>query len=515
MDAANNRLVCGDGHKLGPCVAKEQSQFSFLMLSRLVWVSEEQPEFLPDKNVNILLHHSTRRLLWHGATSRAEILGLSDAVTNLNNGWRSAEKAQGKRTNHSTMRRCCSGIRSMLEPLLKFSRAMWSDGIICWQSDPGHGEGRCCWGLGFQRARICIPTSLVSPSTSFCQREAMMKNVWMESWHQIRPCPDLKIGVEPTREHDGTLPQFMVTWGTLEVLFQHGKSCSEWLDDDLKDCLVSFLTLTLADLAAGTLTHGCNSAFLVLQIKFTNPERGSGTPHPPVDPTTHILPSLCTTTHILPSLCTTWWKMGSWQIRPCPDLQDGEEPTRKQAGMLPQFMVTWGSLNVLFQHGNSCSEWWLDDALHWCCEGLPCELPAVSELKEIRKEVKGVVKLGHEAAANRGTAQRPNPALEELVPLLFHHFASSPQPNEPVIMAEKLFWWEFRKSSQMKLLRRNQFEKQPKRKVSLAIESEACEDESKGLKQDFERIFIRFGQRLSKSFGAFHRNPGPGLSNPF
>jgi hypothetical protein len=61
-------------------------------------------------------------------------------------------------------------------------------------------------------------------------------------------------------------------------------------------------------------------------------------------------------------------------------------------------------------------------------------------LKEIRKEVKGVVKLGHEAAANRGTAQRPNPALEELVPLLFHHFASSPQPNEPVIMAEKLFW---------------------------------------------------------------------------
>jgi hypothetical protein len=105
-------------------VRAQQSQFSFSMLNRLVRVSEEQPELFPDKNVNILLDYSTRRSFRRGATSRAEILGLSDTVTNLNNRWRSVEKAQGKRINHSSMRSHHSGIRLMLEPLLKFSRAM-------------------------------------------------------------------------------------------------------------------------------------------------------------------------------------------------------------------------------------------------------------------------------------------------------------------------------------------------------------------------------------------------------
>jgi hypothetical protein len=45
----------------------------------------------------------------------------------------------------------------------------------------------------------------------------------------------------------------------------------------------------------------------------------------------------------------------------------------------------------------------------------------ISKLKEIGKEVKGAVELGHEAA-DRGTVQRRNPGLEELVPLLFHCF---------------------------------------------------------------------------------------------
>jgi hypothetical protein len=55
---------------------------------------------------------------------RTEILGLSETVTNLNNRWHSVEKAKGKRTSHTSMRSHCSGIRLMLEPLLKFSKAM-------------------------------------------------------------------------------------------------------------------------------------------------------------------------------------------------------------------------------------------------------------------------------------------------------------------------------------------------------------------------------------------------------
>jgi hypothetical protein len=96
-----------------------QSQFSFSILNRLVRVSEEQAGLFPDKNVNILTDYSTRRSFRRGATSRAEIVGLSDTVTNLNNRWRSVEeKAKGKRINHSSMRSYYSGIRLMLEPLL-------------------------------------------------------------------------------------------------------------------------------------------------------------------------------------------------------------------------------------------------------------------------------------------------------------------------------------------------------------------------------------------------------------
>jgi hypothetical protein len=37
-----------------------QNQFSFSILSRLVRVSEEQPDLFPDKNVDILTDYSTR-----------------------------------------------------------------------------------------------------------------------------------------------------------------------------------------------------------------------------------------------------------------------------------------------------------------------------------------------------------------------------------------------------------------------------------------------------------------------
>jgi hypothetical protein len=101
-----------------------QSQFGFSIWSRLTRVAEERPELFPDRRVNIMMDYSTRRSFRRGATTRAEILDLSETVTNLNNRWRSVEKAKGKRVNHSSMRSYYSGIRLMLEALLKFSRAM-------------------------------------------------------------------------------------------------------------------------------------------------------------------------------------------------------------------------------------------------------------------------------------------------------------------------------------------------------------------------------------------------------
>jgi hypothetical protein len=101
-----------------------QTQFSFSIWSRLVKVSEEQPSLFPDKKVDILADCSTRRSFRRGAATRAEILELSDTVTNLNNRWRSVEQAKGKRIHHSSMRSYHSGIRLMLASLLKFSQAM-------------------------------------------------------------------------------------------------------------------------------------------------------------------------------------------------------------------------------------------------------------------------------------------------------------------------------------------------------------------------------------------------------
>jgi hypothetical protein len=101
-----------------------QTQFGFSTLSRLVIVSEEHPTLFPDKRVDILLDYSTRRSFRRGATTRAEILQLPDTVTDLNNRWRSVEKAQGRKISHSSMRSYYSGIRLMLESLLKFSQAM-------------------------------------------------------------------------------------------------------------------------------------------------------------------------------------------------------------------------------------------------------------------------------------------------------------------------------------------------------------------------------------------------------
>ena len=101
-----------------------QTQFSFSIWNRLVQVSREQPALFPDKRVNILMDFSTRRSFRRGATTRAEILELSTMVTDLNNRWRSVEKAQGKRIHHSSMRSYYSGIRLMLVSLLKFSQAM-------------------------------------------------------------------------------------------------------------------------------------------------------------------------------------------------------------------------------------------------------------------------------------------------------------------------------------------------------------------------------------------------------
>jgi hypothetical protein len=109
----------GDGSRA------RQSQFSYSILARLVRLSSDKPVLFPDgKRINILSDYSTRRSFRRGATTRAEILGLSSTITDLNNRWRSVEKAQGRRINHSSMRSYYSGIRLMLESLLKFSQAM-------------------------------------------------------------------------------------------------------------------------------------------------------------------------------------------------------------------------------------------------------------------------------------------------------------------------------------------------------------------------------------------------------
>jgi hypothetical protein len=101
-----------------------QTQFGFSIWNRLTQASVENSDIFPEKRVEIVVDYSTRRSFCRGATSRAEILGLSETITNLNNRWRSVEKAKGKRMTHSSMRSYYSGIRLMLVSLLKFSRAM-------------------------------------------------------------------------------------------------------------------------------------------------------------------------------------------------------------------------------------------------------------------------------------------------------------------------------------------------------------------------------------------------------
>jgi hypothetical protein len=80
-----------------------QSKFGYSIWSRLVRVSEEKTELFPDKRIDIMSDSSTRRSFRRGATSRAEILGLSETVTNLNNTWRSVEKAKGKRIHYHSI----------------------------------------------------------------------------------------------------------------------------------------------------------------------------------------------------------------------------------------------------------------------------------------------------------------------------------------------------------------------------------------------------------------------------
>jgi ribonuclease D len=76
-----------------------------------------------------------------------------------------------------------------------------------------------------------------------------------------------------------------------------------------------------------------------------------------------------------------------------------------------------------------------------------------------------------------------------------------PQPNEPVIITTKLI------SVPVPQVEPDEVDEESIRKAAetegVTIESEACDDESKGLKQDVEHIFIRFGKWLSKSHGAF------------
>jgi hypothetical protein len=79
-----------------------QSQFSFLMLNRLVRVSEEQSGLFPNINVSILTDCSTRRSFRRGAASGAEIVGLLDGVR-----WR-MQKVKGQ-----TTRACGAAIRAL------------------------------------------------------------------------------------------------------------------------------------------------------------------------------------------------------------------------------------------------------------------------------------------------------------------------------------------------------------------------------------------------------------------
>jgi hypothetical protein len=77
-----------------------------------------------------------------------------------------------------------------------------------------------------------------------------------------------------------------------------------------------------------------------------------------------------------------------------------------------------------------------------------------------------------------------------------------PQPNKPVNIATKLV------SVPVPVAEPNEVNDELIRKAAekegVTIgPDEACKDESKGLKQDVEHIFIRFGKRLSKSHGAF------------
>jgi hypothetical protein len=116
-------VMRGPVFRNGAGMRARQSQFEFSIWSRLVQVLLKKPDLFPDKRVNILANYSTRRSR-RGATSRAEILGLSDTVTNLNNRWRLVEKAKGRRINHSSMQSYYSGIRLMLVPLLKCLQAM-------------------------------------------------------------------------------------------------------------------------------------------------------------------------------------------------------------------------------------------------------------------------------------------------------------------------------------------------------------------------------------------------------
>jgi hypothetical protein len=117
-------VIRGPVFRNGSGMRARQSQFGYSIFSRLVRVSEERPSIFADKHVDIMTDYSTRRSFRRGATSRAEILGLSETITNLNNRWRSVEKAKGRRLNHSSMRSYYSGIRLMLVTLLEFSKAM-------------------------------------------------------------------------------------------------------------------------------------------------------------------------------------------------------------------------------------------------------------------------------------------------------------------------------------------------------------------------------------------------------
>jgi hypothetical protein len=117
-------VMRGPVFRNGAGMRAHQSQFEFSIWSRRVLVSQEQPDLFPDKRVNIVANYSSRRSFRRGATPRAEILGLSDTVTNLINRWRSVEKAKGRKINHSSMRSYYLGIRLMLVPLLKFLQAM-------------------------------------------------------------------------------------------------------------------------------------------------------------------------------------------------------------------------------------------------------------------------------------------------------------------------------------------------------------------------------------------------------